>query len=68
MELEVIEKLSIDERIELIGELWDSIDKEKLEIPSGIQLEVKKRHEDIISGKSKLKSWNEFKNYIDKRS
>ncbi len=55
-----LDKLTVPERLQLIGELWDSID-EQPELTVEQKLELDKRFAGYQKDRNKGKSWNEIK-------
>ena len=55
-----MDKLTITERLQLIGELWDSID-EQPELSAEQKLELDKRFAGYQKDGNSGKSWNEIK-------
>jgi putative addiction module component (TIGR02574 family) len=58
-----IKSLSNQEKIELIGLLWDELtsNSSKVEIPEGHQQILKKRIKKLNEGKTTFKSWNQIR-------
>ena len=67
IDIKEIRKLSVEERILMVEEIWDSIaegtSSEELLIPEEEKKEILKRLEDYKSGKQKTYSWDEVKMY-----
>jgi putative addiction module component (TIGR02574 family) len=67
IDLREIKKLSVEERILIVEEIWDSIAEDttpkQLQIPEEEKKEILKRYEDYKSGKVKTYSWEEVKMY-----
>lgn len=67
VDIKEIKKLSVEERILMVEEIWDSIAEdttsEELKIPEEEKQEIIKRLEDFKSGKQKTYSWEEVKSY-----
>ncbi|MEO8088462.1 MAG: addiction module protein [Bacteroidota bacterium] len=67
-QLESILKLSTLERITLIEQIWDSIDKEDIPITSSLEKELNKRLTRLEKGETEFSSWNEVKKKLRKQS
>jgi putative addiction module component (TIGR02574 family) len=64
--LEDVDKLSVAEKILLVGDIWDNILSRQNELPiTEIQkLELKERLNSYEKGNEKVKSWREVKKNI----
>ena len=58
-----IDKLDVENRLSLIGELWDSVSAETESLPMSVELkaELDQRIEDAESNPDIGDSWNEMK-------
>ena len=65
MDIKEIKKLSVGERLSVIGEIWESIDKEEVQITDAQKLEVGERIERYKKGQTKFFSWEEIKAKIN---
>lgn len=67
IDLKEIKKLSVEERILIVEEIWDSIAEDSiptdLRIPEAERQEILKRFEEFKSGNQKTYSWEEVKFY-----
>jgi len=67
IDIKEIKKLSVEERILMVEEIWDSIAEdsisENLRIPDAEKQEILKRLEEFKSGNQKTYSWEEVKFY-----
>ena len=67
VDIKDIKKLSVEERILMVEEIWDSIAEDttskELQIPEDEKQEILKRFEEFKSGKQKTYSWEEVKMY-----
>jgi putative addiction module component (TIGR02574 family) len=61
MNIEEIKKMSHEEQLALISEIWDNLDKDSIKIPASHIKEVRQRIERIKQGKVKFYSWEEIK-------
>ncbi|ESQ74062.1 addiction module protein [Asticcacaulis sp. AC402] len=63
-----IKRLSVEERLELIGDLWDSIEAERLPVPDAHRAEIERRlatlDEDIKLGTA----WEDLKAEMEARA
>jgi len=66
MNIKDIKKLSVEERISIIGEIWESIDKDSVQVTDAQKFEVRERIERYKEGKSKFFSWDEIKTELTK--
>ena len=66
MDIKEIKKLSVGERLSVIGEIWESIDKEEVQITDAQKLEVRERIERYKKGQTKFFSWEEIKADLNK--
>ena len=57
--LKEIEKLELSEKLELVGELWDSIarDNDQLPLPEWQKAELDKRYKEFQNGEQTLHEW-----------
>ncbi len=67
VDLKEIKKLSIQERIRLVGSIWDSIAEDatpaELQISEEERNEVQKRYELLQKGNQKTYTWEDVKLY-----
>ena len=61
MDIKEIKKLSVAERISIIEEIWESIDKGGLSVSDSQKLEVRERIERYKKGETKFFTWAEIK-------
>ena len=61
MDIKEIKKLSVTERISIIEEIWESIDKGGLSVSDSQKLEVRERVERYKNGNTKFFTWDEIK-------
>ena len=66
MDIKEIKKLSVEERISIIGEIWESIDKEGLSVSDSQKLEVRERIGRYKKGKTEFFTWEEIKAELNK--
>lgn len=66
MDIKEIKKLSVAERISIIEEIWESIDKGGLSVSDSQKLEVRERVERYKNGKTKFFTWDEIKTELNK--
>lgn len=66
MDIKEIKKLSIAERISIIGEIWESIDKGGLSVMDSQKLEIQERIERYKKGKTKFFTWDEIMAELNK--
>ncbi len=66
MDIKEIKKLSVAERISIIEEIWESIDKGGLSVSDSQKLEVRERVERYKNGKTKFFTWDEIKAELNK--
>ena len=61
-----IEKLSLVERIRLVGDIWDGIaaEQESLEITEAQRIELRRRRDEYRSSREKGSSWESIKNRL----
>ncbi len=67
--IEDINKLSIAEKLFVIGEIWDNINAGQKDLPvtECQKIELKERLENYEAGKEKTKEWSEVKEKIRNR-
>lgn len=61
-----IEDMSIEERLELIGELWDSLDDKDVPITDAQKAEIERRLESFASDKAQGIPWSVFRQTLGK--
>lgn len=66
MDIKEIKKLSVAERISIIEEIWESIDKGGLSVSDSQKIEVRERVERYKNGKTKFFTWDEIKTELNK--
>jgi len=66
MDIKEIKKLGVGQRISMIKEIWDSIDKEEVQVTEAQKLEVRERMERYKRGESKFFTWEEIKTELRK--
>jgi putative addiction module component (TIGR02574 family) len=66
MDIKEIKKLSIAERISIIGEIWESIDKGGLSVTDSQKLEIQERIERYKKGETKFFTWDEIMAELNK--
>ena len=66
MDIQEIKKLTVAEKISIIGEIWQSMDKEELPVTDSQKLEVRERIERYNKGKTKFFTWDEIKSELNK--
>jgi putative addiction module component (TIGR02574 family) len=59
--LSEILQLSVSERILMMEQVWDSIERDTIEIPSAHRNEIKKRLDRYKAGQTNFFSWEEVK-------
>jgi len=62
-----IDKLTPAERLELIGELWDSLESEDVPLSPAQQAELERRLETLEEDKKHAVSWETLKAELDAR-
>jgi putative addiction module component (TIGR02574 family) len=66
MSIDEINKLTSEEKLSLIGKLWDSLNKEELEISDSQKKELERRIARYKSGETQFYSWEEVKERLKK--
>ena len=61
MDIKEIKKLSVQERISIIGEIWESIDKKGVQVTEAQKLEVRERVERYRKGETIFFSWDQIR-------
>lgn len=59
--------LSINERIAIIGTIWDSIEKENIQLPHVHQEELDKRLDRFQRGEMQFCEWKDIKNELHEK-
>ena len=61
-----IENLSVVERIQLVGEIWDGIaaEQESLEVTEAQRIELRRRLDEYRSSREKGSSWESIKSRL----
>ena len=62
-----IVRLSTPERLALIGQLWDSLDHDRLPITAAQQTELESRLESLDHDRKNSISWSDLKAELEKR-
>lgn len=63
--MQEILELTVAERISMIGEIWDSIDPDTIEVPASHQQELDRRLNRYENGETIFFSWNEIKSELN---
>jgi putative addiction module component (TIGR02574 family) len=64
---EEIGRLSVDERLELIGQLWDSLDHEPLPLSTAQQEELDRRLATLDHERAEGQSWEQLRAQLERR-
>ncbi|WP_211105100.1 addiction module protein [Azospirillum brasilense] len=56
--------LSPQERLDLIGELWESLDEGDVPVSEGVRAELDRRNADFQEGRVKAVSWSELRGVL----
>jgi len=64
MNIEDIKRLSQEEQLALISEIWDNLEKDLIKIPTAQIEEVRSRIQKIKEGRSKFYSWDDIKSRL----
>jgi putative addiction module component (TIGR02574 family) len=67
MSISEIQGLSNAEKILLVEQIWDSIDKEDIHLSESQKKELDRRLEQNAKGETKFSSWEEVKNRLHNR-
>jgi putative addiction module component (TIGR02574 family) len=62
-----ISRLSVDERLELIGQLWDSLEHEPLPLSTALQQELDRRLATLDQERSGGQSWEQLRAELERR-
>ncbi|MBV9322848.1 MAG: addiction module protein [Chloroflexi bacterium] len=62
-----LRRLSVDERLELIGQLWDSLEHEPLPLSDAQQHELDRRLESLESDPAEGVSWEQLRAELERR-
>ncbi|HEX5281800.1 MAG TPA: addiction module protein [Micropepsaceae bacterium] len=62
-----IARLSPDERLALIAQLWDSLDEDQIPITTAQQRELQRRLESLEDGRVEGTNWEDLKAELEKR-
>jgi putative addiction module component (TIGR02574 family) len=62
-----ISRLSVDERLELIGQLWDSLEHERLPLSSAQQKELDRRLASLDHERADGQSWGQLRAELERR-
>jgi putative addiction module component (TIGR02574 family) len=63
-----ISRLSVDERLDLIGQLWDSLEHESLPLSSTQQRELDRRLAAFDQERAEGLSWEQLRAELEQRS
>ena len=64
---EEIVRLSPQERLDLIGQLWDSLDDSRIELPVAQQTEIARRLESLDVDRQQAVTWEQLRAELAKR-
>tara|TARA_R110000868_G_scaffold162611_2_gene394061 strand:+ start:387 stop:593 length:207 start_codon:yes stop_codon:yes gene_type:complete len=67
MSINEIQDLSNAEKILLVEQIWDSIDKDDIHLSESQKKELDRRLEQHAKGETKFSSWDEVKNRLYNR-
>ncbi|MCF8460441.1 MAG: addiction module protein [Flavobacteriales bacterium] len=67
MSIQEIQSLSNAEKILLVEQIWDSIDKNAINLSVAQKKELDKRLEQHAKGETKFRSWDEVKKRLHNR-
>lgn len=62
-----ISRLSVDERLELIGQLWDSLEHEPLTLSTAQQKELDRRLASLYHERADGQSWEQLRAELERR-
>ena len=62
-----ISRLSVDERLELIGQLWDSLEHEALPLSDAQQHELDRRLATLDQDRAEGLSWDQVRAELERR-
>jgi putative addiction module component (TIGR02574 family) len=62
-----ISRLSVDERLDLIGQLWDSLEHEVLPVTEGQQRELDRRLATLDNERAEGLSWEALRDELERR-
>ncbi len=62
-----LSRLSVDERLDLIGQLWDSLEHERLPLSSAQQDELDRRLDTLESDRAEGVSWEALRDELARR-
>lgn len=62
-----ISRLSVDERLDLIGQLWDSLEHEPLPLSTAQQQELDRRLTTLDQERAEGKSWEQLRAELERR-
>ncbi len=65
IDISEIKKLSVEERIQMVEAIWDSIDQDTSELTDEQKRELERRLELIESGQAKMYTWDEVKQNLN---
>jgi putative addiction module component (TIGR02574 family) len=63
---EEIGRLSVDERLDLIGQLWDSLEREPLPLSAAQQQELDRRLATLDQGRAEGQSWGQLRAELER--
>lgn len=62
-----ISRLSVDERLDLIGQLWDSLEHEPLPLSTAQQQELDRRLTTLDQERAEGQSWEQLRAELERR-
>jgi putative addiction module component (TIGR02574 family) len=62
-----LHRLSVDERLDLIGQLWDSLEHEPLPLSSAQQQELDRRLGSLEGDRAEAVSWEALRAELERR-
>jgi putative addiction module component (TIGR02574 family) len=65
IKMQEILHLSVEERLQMIEQIWDSIDHENIALPEKQQQELDRRLERHAAGETKFVSWESIKRELN---
>lgn len=67
MKLDFLENMTVDEKVELVEEIWDNIEKDYIKINEDVKAELDRRMALIESGEMEFLSFDELKNHLKEK-
>lgn len=67
MKLDFLENMTTDEKVILVEEIWDNIEKDYIKINEEVKSELKRRIEKIDQGQMESMTFDDYKNYLKTR-